>query len=218
MTDIIKKIEKLLNLARNNPNDQEAQAAMLKAQQLMAEHHLDMRDLESSQDQKEVVTIYHQGNQNTQWAIRLANIITKNFRCSLLRNPHRGLVFIGLREDVAIASGVYIFATQTLDRNMRKLRRQYRKAGKSTEGISGDYALGFVTGLHDKYKKQVEENNWALVLVKDALVVKETERLSNPNKLYRAKDQARSGDMELYAKGYRDGHTLGGDQKKLKGA
>lgn len=214
---IIDKVQKLLNLAGNNPSREEAQSAMLMAQKIMARYHLDAKDIENKPEEKKVESMVIDGNQCTAWAIRLANVVTNNFRCSLLRVPGRGLMFVGLTEDVAIAKGIYVFATQVLEKNMKKLRRQYRKQGLATDGISQDYAAGFIAGLNDKYKKQVEENEWALVLVKDALVVAETERLINhKGKTYQAKDKARRGDIGLYTQGYQDGNTLRDNQKQLK--
>lgn len=216
-TNIISKIEKLLALAGNNPSEAEAQAALLKAQKLMAEHNLDMAQFQDKpQEKKEAVTEYFKGYHNTAWAISLAKVICNNFRCNLLRSPGYGLVFVGLKEDVAICKAVFTFASQTLEKNMMKLRRQYRKQGKPTDGISGDYAAGFIAGLQAKYKEQVEENNWGLVLVKDALVEQKTEEIKNPKaKAYSPKAKARSGDAGLYAKGYHDGKNLGADQKAL---
>lgn len=214
---IIDKVQKLLSLAGNNPNEAEAQAAMLKAQEIMAKYHIDAKVIEEKPEDKKVESVIIDGNQCTAWAIRLANVVTSNFRCNLLRVPGRGLMFVGLTEDVSIARGIYVFATQVLEKNMKKLRRQYRKQGLSTDGISQDYAAGFIAGLNDKYKKQVEENRWALVLVKDALVVEETEKLINhKGKTYHAKGRARRGDIGLYTKGYQDGNTLGDNQKQLK--
>lgn len=42
---IIKKIEKLFALAGNNPNEKEAEAALLKAQKLMAEYGIEQSQL-----------------------------------------------------------------------------------------------------------------------------------------------------------------------------
>nr|DAO31588.1 MAG TPA: Protein of unknown function (DUF2786) [Caudoviricetes sp.] len=216
--NIISKIEKLLALAGNNPSEAEAQAAMLKAQKLMAEHNLDMAQFKDQpQEKKEAVTEYFRGYHNTDWAIRLAQVICNNFRCNLLRAPHYGLVFVGLKEDVAICKAVFTFAAQTLDKNMKKLRRQYRKAGKPTDGISGDYSAGFIAGLQAKYKEQVDKNNWGLVLVKDALVEQLTKNIINPKgKITSGKKLKQSGDPGLYAKGYLDGKSLGDDQKALQ--
>lgn len=216
--NIISKIEKLLALAGNNPSEAEAQAAMLKAQKLMAEHNLDMAQFKDQpQEKKEAVTEYFRGYHNTDWAIRLAQVICNNFRCNLLRAPHYGLVFVGLKEDVAICKAVFTFAAQTLDKNMKKLRRQYRKAGKPTDGISGDYSAGFIAGLQAKYKEQVDKNNWGLVLVKDVLVEQLTKDIINPKgKITSGKKLKQSGDPGLYAKGYLDGKSLGDDQKALQ--
>lgn len=214
---IISKIEKLLALAGNNPSEHEAQAALLKAQQLMAKYSLDMAQLQDKpQEKKEAITEFFKGYHNTAWAISLAKVICDNFRCNLLRSKGYGLVFVGLKDDVAICKTVFTFASQTLEKNMMKLRRQYRKQGKPTDGISGDYAAGFIAGLQAKYQEQVEKNNWGLVLVKDALVEQKTQEVINPNgKKYSPKAKSRSGDAGLYAKGYRDGKSLGDDQKAL---
>ena len=64
MTDknIISKIEKLLALAGNNPSEAEAQAAMLKAQKLMAEHNLDLAQFKDKpQEKKEAIKDYVEG-------------------------------------------------------------------------------------------------------------------------------------------------------------
>ena len=55
--NIISKIEKLLALAGNNPYEDEAQAAMLKAQQLMAENNRTKETLNTNKEpqKKEVV-------------------------------------------------------------------------------------------------------------------------------------------------------------------
>lgn len=215
--NIISKIEKLLALAGNNPSEAEAQVAMLKAQKLMAEYNLDMAQFKDQpQEKKEAVTEYFKGYHNTGWAISLAKVICDNFRCNLLRAAGYGLVFVGLKEDVAICKAVFTFAVNTLDKNMMKLRRQYRKQGLPTDGISGDYAAGFIAGLKAKYKEQVEENDWGLVLVKDALVEQKTQDIIDPKrKSHSVKGLNRSGDMGLYTKGYLDGKNLGADQKAL---
>lgn len=214
---IISKIEKLLALAGNNPSENEAQAALLKAQQLMAEHNLEMAQFQDKpQEKKEAHIEYFKGYHNTAWAISLAKVICNNFRCNLLRSKGYGLVFIGLKDDVDICKAIFTFASKTLEKNMMKLRRQYRKQGISTEGISGDYAAGFIAGLKAKYREQVDKNNWGLVLVKDALVEQKTQEVMNPKaKAYTPKTKARSGDADIYSRGYTDGKNLGSDQKAI---
>ena len=42
MNKMLEKVKKLLALAGNNPSEEEAQAAALKAQELIAQYNLDM--------------------------------------------------------------------------------------------------------------------------------------------------------------------------------
>ena len=216
MTDknIISKIEKLLALAGNNPSEAEAQAAMLKAQKLMAENNLTMETLNQNKEpqKKEVVREWFKGGQSCQWMRILGKVIANNFRCDMMVGPGYGLVFIGLKEDARICIQVFNFAAHTLEKNMRKIRRQYRKQGLSTEGVSGDYSMGFIKGLSDKFKEQVDQNNWGLILVKDNMVTEYCESVKK-GKAKSGKTLNSSGDMGLYLKGYTDGKSLVTDQK-----
>ena len=216
MTDknIISKIEKLLALAGNNPSEAEAQAAMLKAQKLMAENNLTMKTLNQNKEpqKKEVVQEWFEGGQSCQWMRNLGKVIAINFRCDMMVGPGYGLVFIGLKEDARICIQVFNFAAHTLEKNMRKIRRQYRKQGLSTEGVSGDYSMGFIKGLSDKFKEQVDQNNWGLILVKDNMVTEYCESVSK-GRAKSGKILNSSGDMGLYLKGYTDGKSLVIDQK-----
>lgn len=215
--NIISKIEKLLSLAGNNPSEAEAQAAMLKAQQLMAENNISMETVKGSDPTKnEVVQEWIKGGQSCQWMRHLAQVIANNFRCSYLVGTGYGLVFVGIKEDVNICIQVFNFASHTLDRNMMKLRRQYRKQGLDTNGISGDYSAGFIKGLRDKFQEQVEQKGWGLVLVKDKAVIEYVDNIKNPKKNAKpGKPLAKSGNPELFNKGYRDGKSLADPHKAL---
>lgn len=78
---IIKKIEKLFALAGNNPNEKEAEAALLKAQKLMAEYGIEQSQLTG--EKITYATVYskvapHRIN-NT-----LAEVIAKSFSCKVI--------------------------------------------------------------------------------------------------------------------------------------
>ena len=47
---IIEKIKKALALANNNKNPNEAQAAMLMAQKMMAKYHIEMQEVEEGEE------------------------------------------------------------------------------------------------------------------------------------------------------------------------
>ena len=44
---IIQTIRKVLELSKNNPSEEEAKSAALKAQELLAKYHIDMKEVES---------------------------------------------------------------------------------------------------------------------------------------------------------------------------
>lgn len=215
-TAIIKKIEKLLSLAGNNPSAKEAEAAMLKAQQLMAEHNISLSQVGEKDSQvKEVITEWIKGGQNCQWMRKLGNVVANNFRCTMMIGKGYGLVFVGLKEDVHICTQVFNFAANTLDNNMKKLRREYRRKGLSTDGISGDYSAGFIKGLSDKFQEQVERNNWGLILVKDEAVTEYVNKNRSSKAAGHGKAQTRRFDPTLFNKGYKDGKNLDSDRKCL---
>ena len=82
---IISKIERLLALAGNNPSQEEAQSAMLKAQQMMAKYNLSMEAFQEKEpEKKEVEQVWVKGGQSCQWMRSLAKVIADNFRCNLL--------------------------------------------------------------------------------------------------------------------------------------
>ena len=53
MVDYKEKIKKLLSLSKS-PNEHEAQSALAKAQQLMAEHKISMAEVEDKEKRKEL--------------------------------------------------------------------------------------------------------------------------------------------------------------------
>jgi len=210
-TKIIDKVKKMLALAGNNSSEQEAQNALLMAQKLMAQHNIHMemvQDLEPAK--KEVITSFVGQGSHTYWMMRLANVICKNFRTELLIDKGRkGLCFIGLKDDTDITVSVFNFAVDTLDKGMRKLRRDYRKAGKDTTGISGDYSTGFIKGLGEKFAEQVAKENWGLMLVKDGAVIAEKDRQCSGGTSKCKNRLGSSGDSGIFNQGYKAGKSLG---------
>lgn len=86
MEKILNKIKNLLDLANNNPNENEAIAAALKAQELMAKYNIELDQLDDKKETREIVEeIYHQSDKHEmrKWKIGLADIIAQNFRCKV---------------------------------------------------------------------------------------------------------------------------------------
>ena len=53
---MIEKIKKLLALSKS-PNENEARVALLKAQEIMAKHHISERDLDETEEENEIIML-----------------------------------------------------------------------------------------------------------------------------------------------------------------
>ncbi len=85
----IEKIQNLLELAYDAPNDEEGQTALLIAQRLMVKHNLSMNDLTNSKTQKDIgETIGTWEYRLLWWQEKLAGILGENFRCKTIRRRH----------------------------------------------------------------------------------------------------------------------------------
>ena len=96
MEKILNKIKNLLDLANNNPNENEAIAAALKAQELMAKYDIELDQLDDKKETREIVKeVYRQSGKHEmkRWKIGLASIIAENFRCKVYFINKQDVVF-----------------------------------------------------------------------------------------------------------------------------
>ena len=181
---LVSRIKKLLNVAEGKANENESQSAMLKAQKLMAEHNISLKDVaDINLDTKKVddKPIMDAKGRLTWWEKEMGGTIALNFRCTpYIKSSKvakvRVMMFLGLEEDVAIAIEVYRFAVHAI----KRLSKDYVFVKRGLKGaeataLKNDFMGGFIRGLDYAFKQQVEKNNWGLILVKDALVVQAQE-------------------------------------------
>lgn len=177
MEDIILKIQKLLALSKSS-NENEAQNAMLKAQSLLIKYKLSIKDIEQHNPESIKVDENSTGIKfrGSSWKSNLANVIANNFGCYLFYRSCRSreICFYGKEEDVVICGIMLEYAIKCINSNgdklVKKLKQDRRR--KHFDSIKDDYALGFVRGLEERFNDQVKSNGeWALVLVKDQVVV-----------------------------------------------
>lgn len=113
--DIEKKFRKLLALSES-PNEFEAQAALLKARQLMAEYKLTEAELhEGNKKIKTIKTSISCTKQTNFWIFTLSTVISENYCCQAVheREKHSKTYFIGfvgLEEDVSICVNIFTYA------------------------------------------------------------------------------------------------------------
>lgn len=155
---IIKKIENLLALAGNNPNEYEAIAASSKAQILMAKYNVELTDVEGADSPKDIMLetyeIKADSRYASKWEYTLSDIIAKNFRCKTYTIEPNSIVFFGYAEDAKIAKEVFKY----LYTNGNKLSEQYymecKIKNKNKEGIMYAYLCGFCEGIEEILSRQ----------------------------------------------------------------
>ena len=211
---LLEKINNLFKLAEGNTNENEAQTALLMAQKLMAQNGIEQAEIHQILKPKEILKedITELGRLSW-WEKSLAVVIAKNFRCEIYihKSKYRGatIVFLGLKDDVQLAKIVYNFASDAIERDMKNFTWRYKQnhiTAGSMAGIKNDYILGWIKGIESKYKEQVDQNGWGLVLVKDPLVQQEI------NKMHLRKGQSsaisRGHNDGAYSNGYQQGKSF----------
>lgn len=156
--EILKKIEKLLALAGNNPNENEAISAALKAQELMAKYNIELADVqgaESGQEiKKEIYTPKKSSHYVSKWKYSLSQIIAKNFCCKTYSLGRDAIVFYGYEKDAKIAQQVFVFLFEAGNKLADKYYRKCKKEGRETKGILNTYLTGFCAGIKEVLDKQ----------------------------------------------------------------
>lgn len=126
MADYKEKIKKLLALSKS-PNEHEAQSALAKAQQLMAEHKISMAEVEDKEKRKanEHSAGITYSTRRDPWVLRLSKVISKNYCCESFSRREKGkqtykLYFCGLNEDVEICMIAFKYATDCIQSEIKR--------------------------------------------------------------------------------------------------
>jgi hypothetical protein len=157
------KIKKLLALAGNNSSEDEAEAALLKAQELMAQHNITKADVADIDDSEDIGIGYTDETIAAVYKLHLAHVIAMNFKVMVFttRVGHgmaARISFYGFESDVETAKSVFKFVLQAMEYNW--WHRYYGKV----RGNKRDYSMGFVRGLDAKLRQQVEQQGWGLIV------------------------------------------------------
>ena len=195
--EIMNKVQKLLALAGNNPNENEAQAAYAKAQAIIAEYNLDMSKAEGKEVEFIVKECKHSNNEGYRKV--LATIIAENFRVKAFMSGNM-VNFFGMKQDVEVAVEVFNHAYRYSHNRGIKILREYRKSGRSTHGVANSYWIGFCKGLKDTLDEQCK----ALMIVTPQEVEDKWKEYSAGFKKGRGGIR-NGGNSDCYEQGYREG-------------
>lgn len=157
---IIEKIRKILELSRNNPSQAEAEAAALKAQKLMAEYHINMKEVEAVESMEEIVEKSVYVGTGNKWKNLLAEIVAKNFRCKYFLYGRSSIVFYGYKEDTEVAAMTFDFLFQTGNKAATNCYQKERNHTIKSQGyfngsgIRNAFLIGYLEGIKESLEKQ----------------------------------------------------------------
>ena len=199
---IIEKIKKIMALSENNPNQNEAISAALKAQKLMAKFHIEESELGEELTESKIDSMECVVNGKTQkWRLQLAVVLAKNFRCKIYLN-NGNVTFYGYEEDVKICSEVFYSLYKIGVKLSDKLKRETRKESGTAKGIRNTFCMGYVAGI----KSELEKQCTALMIVIPKEVNEEYNKMSMKMNF---KDKSTavkiSSDRNVYNKGFQSG-------------
>lgn len=195
---LMNKVNKLLALAGNNPSQEEANAAYLKAQKLIAEYNLNMDEF--SEDKESIVMMPATHSNNEGYRTTLAMILAKNFRCRVIMSGNQ-VNFIGYKTDAEVCVQVFNHAYKVSHNAGLRLERQARKEGRSTRGVANCYWMGFCAGIREVLDEQCR----ALMIVVPDEVNQELNARAGGK--YRGGMRLRGTDMSAYNAGKSDGRN-----------
>lgn len=202
MEDVILKIQKLLAVSKS-PNQNEAHNAMMIAQKLLAQHKLSQKQVEEYQLNNVKINEGRSGIKfrGASWKSNLANVIALNFGCYLFlrTNKTHEICFYGKQEDVIICDIILNYAIKCIncdgDKLIKKLKQDKRR--KHFKGIKDDFALGFIYGLNERFKAQINANKeCGLILLKEQIVIDKFNEFSSN---FRGVDVSKKFDKHDFA-------------------
>lgn len=202
MNKMLEKVQKLLALAGNNPSEEEAKAAAMKAQELIAQYNLDLSDLSSEEKvQYKLLKAEHPNNNGYRGA--LATIIAPNFRCKAIYIG-TDIHFFGREGDVDTCVSVFNYLYKTMRTNGCRQERIARKEGRSARGVANCYWSGFMMGLKDELGSQSKA---LAIVVPEDVKDKFNERFPKVGVSNRLGTRQTGYDKGAYDRGYSDGRS-----------
>lgn len=216
---LIDKVKKILAKARNNPNTNEAESAMLLAQRLQLTYKI--ADNELHDCDVELVT----GNaettvrrQHPSWMWQLAQVIADNFRCHVYQSEQsrffnekadKCFKFFGEQDDSEVAKVVFELAVDTAKLKWSEYKKEHRKQiarRKYPNRARIEFLTGFVHGVQLRFYHQVQE--YGLILVKHKQVEQQYKVMQENFSSVHTKSNVPIRSTNAYGQGRVDGRNF----------
>lgn len=201
---VLDKVKKLFALAGNNPSEAEAQAAALRAQELIAKYNLDITE---DDEKLEITESSFVTGVDKSWKYQLASILENNFRVKSYWVGKRRVVFYGYKQDTEVAKEVFQYLFKVCEKNARReCRKSYQTYG-TEKGVYYSYTRGFLIGI----KQRLDEQCVALMIVTPPEVNDQWEDFKAQQNMKSMGRVSRDGSDEfrngMYEKGIIDGRN-----------
>lgn len=202
---IILKVQNLLELAYDAPNDEEGQSALLMAQKLMVKHNLAMSDIQKIHKNNIGETVAASEYRMVWWKEKLAGILGANFRCKVIRQRKvdegiTKMIFFGYDSDAEYCTKVYEDAVLYLEYRLKRLFPTITKA--RWKDYKKSYLFGFLTGLNERFEKQTQSSEkFALMVQVPTEVLEEQYKRMGKLNERSAKIPIQKVDLEAYSVG-----------------
>jgi hypothetical protein len=215
--EIIDKVVKMLRLARGAGTEAEAHTALTLAQKLMYTHEIaehEVAEPDAAQPIEDMVV--DETGRHVDWKEYLAAIVAENFRCAYIISESRSsgvvrLVFVGRREDTAVAAEAYqvgaVVAANLAEDCARARDEPDRPAARAS------FLTGFLKGLYDRFQENAAST--ALLVIADPAVMQHASSLTNGG-------NAQGGELPVsdagaLHEGFASGYSHGSGQRRFRG-
>jgi len=209
MDKTIDKIKKCFSLSSNNPNEYEAQAAMLKAHELMAKHGLKLVDIDTEDEQEDIIKVNVEVANGAKWKYTLAAIIGDNFRCKILSVGSNNIIFYGYEVDAEAAGETFKYLFKVGSKLAIKARLKYKNVYGHGTGIYNSFVLGFVQGI--KYK--LGEQSTALLVIMSKEVDEQFKEYLGKNSKTKSVNFSSNINSRVYNDGIEEGKQAIGTRR-----
>ena len=164
MEAVIRKVQKLLALAdeSRNPSEEEAIAASMKVQKLLAKYNLDIAQVTGEEKKEDIEQVIADVGTGKKWKYQLADIVANSYCCKDFFHGSDQIVFYGYKSDVLIARRVFVYLLKVGNKLASKYVKKCKDDGAwSVNGVYNSFCDGFCDGVDSELQK----NCTALMLV-----------------------------------------------------
>lgn len=206
---ILAKIKRLLELSNSSKNnsEEEAKAAMLKAQELMAKYEVSIEEV-SAEEEQQFAHEECEHKWDYGYRIPLGVALANNFRCKVYLSG-KSVVFMGHSIDAKICKETFEFAYKFIMKKGNQIYNKKYAMGHVTKGVFNSYALGFIRGL----KEALEVQSKALIIVTPPDVECEFIEFTKGCKESKSRTNTTRLDFATYNEGVRDGRQFANRDK-----